>query len=365
MSTAPSEQELRQCQNCHAPLRAGDLFCGACGQKYKPGRVTLWQLLQEFFSSLFNFDSRFFKTIGGLLLPGKLTVDFFLGKRQPYLHPVRLFFFTALVHFALLGVALSGLEDFVANQLEDQKRSVHRKEFLAELDSLSNALKMASPSRELGAGMDTLYTQLAASSQGGDTLYLGFLDVQKGNSEVRSMSSVDVFTLTPDALLDKYEVKGAVNRFQVRQELRILQKGDRFVAFMLGNLIWLVALMMPVLAFLLKTLYLRRDKYFVEHLVFSFHYHAFAFMAFSVPLLMSTDAGFFNPSSDVQSGEGGSDLVGIVFLVVMGYLFLAMRKFYGQGLRKTFLKFSVLNVAYLFIFCVSLVLTLTVGMLLF
>jgi hypothetical protein len=359
-----SNQDIRHCENCSAPLRESDKFCGACGQKYAPGRVTLWQLINEFFSSIFNLDSRFYKTILGLFLPGKLTVDFFQGKRQPYIHPVRLFLFTALIHFALLGVGLSGIEDFTAEQLENQKRRVHITEFAADLDTIYPRLKSAYPNRQAILALDSLRTLTGRGAVSEDTLLVLNWNFGGQSSSFVPMLAKDVFTLEADALLDKYKIEGAANRFLTRQFLRILQKGDRFVGFLLGNLIWLVALMMPVLALLLKLLYFRRKKYFVEHLVFSFHYHAFAFVAFSIPLVFNLDSFAFT-DGNIQPSAGSSNFFIAVFLIVMIYLFLAMRKVYGQGLLKTFIKFSILNYSYVFIFIVSLVLTLGLGALLF
>lgn len=359
-----SNQDIRHCENCSAPLQESDRFCGACGQRFAPGRVTLWQLINVFFSSIFNFDSRFYKTILGLLLPGKLTVDFFQGKRQPYIHPVRLFLFTALIHFALLGVGLSGLEDLTAVQLENQKRRVHRTEFAAELDTIYPVLKMTFPNQQVSLALDSLRLLVGGGPRKEDTLFVLNLNLGGKSSSYVPMLAKDVFTLEADALLDTYKIEGSANRFLTRQFLRILQKGDRFVGFLLGNLIWLVALMMPVLALLLKLLYFRRKKYLVEHLVFSFHYHAFAFIVFSIPLVFNLDS-FALTDANVPLSDGSSNFLIAVFLIVMVYLFFAMRKVYGQGLRKTFIKFSILNLSYVFIFFVSLVLTLGLGALLF
>jgi hypothetical protein len=359
-----ANQPALNCENCKTPLRESEMYCGVCGQKYAPGRVSLWQLINEFFSSVFSLDARFFKTTLGLLIPGKLTVEFFQGKRKPYIHPVRLFLFTALFHFALLGVGLSGLEDFTAGQLENKKRTIHRIEFAAELDTIYPRLKLAYPNRQTSLALDSLRTLTGGQHSAKDTLFILNLNLSGKSFSAIPVLAVDVFTLQAETLLDKYNIEGNANRFLTRQFIRILQKGDRFVGFLLGNLIWLVALMMPVLALLLKLLYLRRKKYLVEHLVFSFHYHAFAFVAFSIPLFFQLDALAFN-GGNIEPSDRNLNFLWVVFLVVMLYLFLAMRKVYGQGLRKTFIKFSILNFSYVFIFFVSLILTLGVGALLF
>ena len=88
--------------------------------------------------------------------------------------------------------------------------------------------------------------------------------------------------------------------------------------------------MMPFLALLLKLLYFRRNRYYVEHLFFSFHFHAFVFLLGTLLILLQ----------NVLSGG----LIAILALSIFVYLFMAMKKVYGQGFFKTFLKFILLLV---------------------
>lgn len=156
-----------------------------------------------------------------------------------------------------------------------------------------------------------------------------------------------------------------MERFQAGQFYRILREGDSFLSYLLGNLIWLVALMTPALALLLKLLYIRRRRYFVEHLVFSFHYHAFAFVVFSIAFFFfgSDMLAAFQSEKDVNWGVHPAHSIALALVLI--YLFVAMKRVYQQGFIKTFLKFWVLNVSYLFIFTLCLTLTLVVGALLF
>ena len=120
--------------------------------------------------------------------------------------------------------------------------------------------------------------------------------------------------------------------------------------------------MMPALAFTLKILYIRRKKYFVEHLVFSFHYHAFAFLIFTMIFLAIKG---FDMIGQEMSEDEIAPCIGVGMLVVMIYNFIAMRRVYNQGFFKTFIKYNVLNFSYIFIFTLFLVLTLAVSILIF
>ncbi|MEM8560504.1 MAG: hypothetical protein AAGG50_21990, partial [Bacteroidota bacterium] len=92
-------------------------------------------------------------------------------------------------------------------------------------------------------------------------------------------------------------------------------------------------LLLPLFAFLLKVVYLRRDWYYSEHLVFALHVHAFAFFVFTVVALL-----ILLPVSDV--------LVVPLYLAVPLYVFLAQKHVYGQGWLKTAVKGAMLGGLY-------------------
>jgi uncharacterized RDD family membrane protein YckC len=110
--------------------------------------------------------------------------------------------------------------------------------------------------------------------------------------------------------------------------------------------------MMVTLSLLLKLLYIRRSRYLIEHLVFAFHYHSFAFIVYTIALGLS-------------HWTGAESWLSWAFLGIMIYLFIAMRRYYQQGVFKTIVKFMVLNFSYLFIFIFSLVLTFIVSIFIF
>lgn len=92
-------------------------------------------------------------------------------------------------------------------------------------------------------------------------------------------------------------------------------------------------LLLPAFALLLKVLYLRRRILYLDHLVFALHFHAFAFviMALVVPL----------------GAAGFPELLRAALLLsVFVYLFLALRKVYGDSRPVAWLRFVVLMITY-------------------
>jgi len=94
--------------------------------------------------------------------------------------------------------------------------------------------------------------------------------------------------------------------------------------------------MLPVFAFFLKLLYLRRQRYYVGHLIFALNFHSFAFIL----LLVTTLSTVLLPTTV----GGVANALLILYLHV--YLFVAMYRVYNESWGKTLLKFFVLYVCY-------------------
>ena len=89
---------------------AFDNFCAHCGEKrHGDHNFSLKHVLAEAVEAFFHVDSKIFLTLKTLVTaPGKLTADFFLGRRKPYMSPLQTFFVCNLLFFILQP--LTGLE---------------------------------------------------------------------------------------------------------------------------------------------------------------------------------------------------------------------------------------------------------------
>src|SRR5690348_15930978 len=86
------------CDNCGTPLYGK--YCYACGQPTTGMVRHFSSVLSDIADSILNIDERLFRTIGPLYFrPGKLTLDYFAGKRARYVTPFRLVFFLAIMAF--------------------------------------------------------------------------------------------------------------------------------------------------------------------------------------------------------------------------------------------------------------------------
>ncbi len=105
---------------------------------------------------------------------------------------------------------------------------------------------------------------------------------------------------------------------------------------------------LPLIAAAMYVLYLGSGRYYVEHLLFVVHFHAFFFLG-ALVILLAERAAWLAPGTSFAAGVKivGSFLIAVFSIYVPVYLFVAMRRVYGQGRLVTFLKYSTLGIAYL------------------
>src|SRR6476646_4244621 len=96
------------CMTCGQ--EAHENFCSHCGEKrHEDHDFSLTHVLAEAAEVFFHVDSKIFLTLKILVTtPGRLTADFLLGRRKPYMSPLQTFFVCNLLFFILQP--LTGLE---------------------------------------------------------------------------------------------------------------------------------------------------------------------------------------------------------------------------------------------------------------
>src|SRR5207302_7282224 len=89
---------ITHCENCGAELQGH--WCAKCGQPAIDYRRSFRHVIADLLNEFLNWDSKFFATIGLLLVrPWKLTNQFLAGHRVRYLHPARLYLLASILFF--------------------------------------------------------------------------------------------------------------------------------------------------------------------------------------------------------------------------------------------------------------------------
>ena len=98
----PTRDPSPSCAACHAPL--GGRFCAACGERRPSGDdERLGPFLRDQFYEVTSADGKLWRTLRALWVPGKLTTEYFDGRRGLYVRPVRIFLVVNVVLFFLMS----------------------------------------------------------------------------------------------------------------------------------------------------------------------------------------------------------------------------------------------------------------------
>jgi hypothetical protein len=310
------------CENCRAVV-AGR-YCSNCGQRVEPPVHTLWHFLTVAFEDVTHADSRLWRTLGALLFkPGFLTREFLDGRRARYLPPVRLYLVISVVFFVWLATLAKAPPDD-AHMTPEQRAAIAQARQAAEearrAAGASAVLvipadgKASAPSPAAAAPKESF----SGSSLAGDT------------EHCKKMSYMGPGR---DGL-----VRGCMQAAQ--------DHGRSLIESFMHNLPRAMFVFLPLLAAVMLLLYWHPRHYYVEHLLFYVHNHAFFFLV----ILMAGLLGTLLPSIATLIGW-------LTMLYIAWYVYRAMRVMYGQGRLRTFGKLAVLAIVYLLAASVTLGIT--------
>ncbi|MBC7411525.1 MAG: DUF3667 domain-containing protein [Bacteroidia bacterium] len=308
----------KKCLNCDSTV--AERFCGVCGQENIQHQDSFWHLIVHFFNDITHYDSKLLSSLKLLITsPGYLTTQFILGKRKRYLEPIKMYVFISFVCFLTIGY-LSSLS-------------------VQSLKSVKS--KWSAPSAEMikgyaATGMDSLvFDELGASVlhyanpifflKKAQTIYF-----PKGLLLIKETSFSSIFKDDGEHLSFKEKFSGYINCkiFCAVKKHGTNESSTKLVKNVLVNLPKMFFLLLPLFAFILTLLYKKQKKYFIDHAIFSIHFHCFLFIVF---IVLSPVVWFFNHWA----------IYALLLTTPLVYLFFAMRKVYAQSLGKTLVKFAL------------------------
>ncbi len=297
------------CLNCNHTLSEVYNFCPHCGQENNDHRVSFGIFIGDFLSNYFSFDTRIGRSIQPFFLrPGYLTNQFNEGKRMRYVHPLRLYLIVSIFFF------------FVATLLVQRN--------LEEVSLVPDAVM-----RDEAIEEDT--TVISGWNRTLDVMRNADLSDQVALDSLRNIGFVQ----------GDLENQELMNRLFHQFRKVVNNDVSLFSGYLMQNLPVMMFIVLPLLALVIKLFYIRRNFFYVHHLVHVLHLHAFTFLVFGLYLLILIifDARETTPDG-VSSG---------ILLLLMGYSFLSFLKVYRQRWPKTLLKFFLLANVYLILLVVA------------
>lgn len=330
MSHHPERKE-KNCLNCGTIVQGK--YCHNCGQENIEPKESFWDLVKHFFYDITHFDGKFFHSIRYLVTkPGFLPREYVLGRRATYLNPVRMYIFTSAFFFLLFFTFFHRDTDLIRYDINGKTP-----EQIEAMDSAHFANFTAKLNKEDGK------PGVPMTREGFRT----YLDTNGMKGQIRFTPGEYTSKEEYDSLL-KAGVKkhNWFERKLVYKQIELNEKynhnGKMFVKAFTSTLIHsipqILFISLPLMALLLKLLYMRRKEFFyVSHALFSIYFYIFIFMALLVIFAVS------EINTHLHSGILRW-IVGLTWVSIFVYEYAALYKFYGQGAVKTFFKFLLLNI---------------------
>ena len=258
------------CRNCG--VRAAGAYCAACGQETRVALPTSRQFMREATGRVIAWDGRLWRTLYALVFrPGFLTQAYLAGRRRHYVRPARLFLAMSLILFAVIRFEVRTADTSSLFIVDDIDRATRP------------------------GGMP--------AARAGDAP-----DASAGGSVAKRDRAPPPFT--PSVKIDvdddlNFIVGGSDNfvgrelreRFNRFNKLSPEQKSDRLLDGALRYGSYVLFVLLPVFAALLKLAYVGRarrypgrPRLYAEHLVYAAHLHTFVFLLLVAILLVPWQA---------------------------------------------------------------------------
>jgi hypothetical protein len=299
-------------------------------------------ILSDIADSLLNIDERLFRTIGPLYLrPGRLTLDYFEGKRARYVTPFRLVFFLAIIAF-------------FAIQLTIRTGYAHVPDRAVAITTGSGK-----PAVSVVPVPEKAESDHGAFSHGNISI----------NDKViwnRDSKPLKVAWLPGAAVVWLNDMIG-----NAQQQLHAMNEGSfaeqrgarqKFTLGMYSAAPTVLFVLLPLFALLLKIFYIFKRRLYMEHLIVAMHSHAFLMLSMLVLVvlgvlrhLLQPHVGWVTIPIDLLTASA--------WIWMFVYLWLMQKRVYRQGWFMTNLKYWSLGFCYTilvgfgFVFAVLLSLT--------
>jgi hypothetical protein len=273
------------CSNCGTNIQLE--YCPECGQRAIDPDPTVRELLHEVAEELLGWDGKLVRTFRLLIeKPGALTREYLAGRRARYISPLRVY------------LACSVFAFFVSAMTPDPPSRTHN----GKVEQVGQGQLVAD--KTLGVKLGPPKTSTASDPH--------TMDVAIRKSFARAQADPAGF---------RAKVADAVPK--------------------------LLFVLVPLLAVLVAVGFRSRTSNYPQHLAFTLHVHAFAFLTLAVAMLVTLAKSY-------TAFVWGRDAA---LLIIFVYAVLAARRVYGRGLFSTSARMLVIGTLYFLLFYASLGMT--------
>ena len=344
-------KQLTHCENCGAELSGK--YCAQCGQPAIDYRRSFRHVIVDVLDSFLNWDSKFFATIGLLIVkPWRLTNEFLAGKRVRYLNPLRLYLLASILFFFAVNYGARGLHVDPSKlgpkdraEIEaDLKKEDLPPEARAKLERLlrepspppAPAVPPASGAPSLPPASSPAVEASAPAAPPKETF---------GPVTDRPFVIFDAGT-KPSTPFEQW--------LEARAKDKMGEHGTKmglFISTLFSNLPYMMLCCIPLFAFVLKVLYIRRRIFYIDHLIYALHIHTFAYTG--IMLIVLATIGLNRAVPGTIAGWA----IALLWIAFVVQIFLSIRRVYRQGWFISTLKFFAGGFVYLIVLFMALAAT--------
>ncbi|MCP4122687.1 MAG: DUF3667 domain-containing protein [Bacteroidetes bacterium] len=324
------------CPNCGHTHPESFQFCPSCGQDSAESVIGFKEMFVDLLGAFFAFDSKALRSIPKMLfLPGSLTNEYISGKRASYLAPFRLYLFVSIVLFLTLPLVVTdkALFDGALDAPETLDSLIH---VAADQVNESNDSIVTTP----GALKDSIFDALTPGNKSkvnwsfsnkndGSVIQLTSGDTTSSNPWTQTVTMVEDGMSVNEAVDSMFQDTRKWVKLMIKQGVKLqTRKAEGIVGAFLDKTSYTLFIFLPIFALFLKLLYVRRKRFYIEHLIFSLHFFSFFFFLLILYILIYRFIGHipFWP----------------VLTISLVYLYIAMLKVYKQRWGRTLFKWITL-----------------------
>src|SRR5213595_2171305 len=345
---------LTHCENCGALLSGP--YCGQCGQPAIDYRRSFGHVLVDVLNEFLNWDSKFFATIALLILkPWRLTNEFLAGKRVRYVNPLRLYLLASILFFFAVNYGAKGIRIDPTKFPEEKRAEVaaaiadKRGEIEAELrkDNLTPEQR-----QKVQKALDYLTKPSATTTPTPEETASPTPAPSASPTAESHQQTYGPVGERPFVVFDNAKSTTPFERWiEGRAKEKMGEHGTKmglFISTLFSNLPYMMLCCIPLFAFVLKVLYLRRNIFYIDHLVYALHTHTFAYTG--IMLIVLATIGL----NRVVPGPIAGWTIALLWIAFVVQIFLSIRRVYRQGWFISIFKFLFGGFVYLMVLVLAL-----------
>jgi len=355
-----SAPPLTHCENCGADLKGH--WCAKCGQPAIEYRRSFRYVVSDLLNEFLNWDSKFFTTIALLIVkPWRLTNEFLAGKRVRYVNPLRLYLLASILFFFAVNYGAKGIR-IDPTKFPEEKRAEVAAAIADKRDEIEAELKKENLTpeqrRKAQKALEYLTKPTSSATTTPTPEETPSPSAALGGSPTAESGGQQKYGPVGDRPFVVFDDAKSTTPFERWIEGRAKEKmGEQgtkmglFISTLLSNLPYMMLCCIPLFALVLKLLYIRRRRFYIDHLIYALHIHSFFYAAVMLIVLLTIGLTRFTP------GAIAGWLIALLWIAFVTQIFLSIRYVYRQGWFFSIFKFLFGGFVYLIVLVFALAVT--------